>query len=738
MLTPRSSQLDPAEPMPRRPTLQQRWFLLASSLGLGTALIGSAFFIYSEYQHRLQDLHNFAAILTRSIAVEAPHLSDTSTLSLRLAVAGVDPLIDRACLFDDADNLLASWSNPGTQAPACTPAEATFDYLRPSSHLDSADTSIRVDLLVERSRLTGVILQLATPTMIALIVILIGVLVIARLLARSALRPISRLTESAVNFNPQAPVLQAVDNAPTEVTRLATAFNRVIDTLLEAKTALEGEIMQRKTAEQAERGASDLLRNIVDLVPSLIFARNEQGALLFANEAVARLYDTTLEALLDGSFHKGYTGLRPDGLLFSSSFHTTHAEEVWFTDTHGDMRRFLISQVPYQDGQARLVIGVDVTEEHRLQMQLQFSQRLEVIGTLAGGIAHDFNNLLTPILGYTSMLLDMPLSEDIHTKLRAMENAANRARDVVHQILTFSRQQQTIPMRTPIDAGAIVREAVALMQASIPSSVRIEEDIQPSGMVAVDPNQLHQVIVNLCTNSAQAIKGSAGLIKVSLRQIDADSPLIPVHAPPAPFACIEVADNGRGMPRDVIGHIFEPFFTTKNVGEGSGLGLSVVHGIVTAHGGEITVESEERRGSTFRVLLPLAARTGETPSRGISILLVDDERSVLQVTGELLTSQGFDVASFTDPQRALDAFQRKPAAFDVLVTDHNMPAMTGAELSRAIRAIKPELPIILITGFASSSVDELIGIDHKIMKPISGRELSMVIQQCVTTRHSTA
>ena len=273
------------------------------------------------------------------------------------------------------------------------------------------------------------------------------------------------------------------------------------------------------------------------------------------------------------------------------------------------------------------------------------------------------------------------------------------------------------------------------MQASIPSSVQIEEDIQPVGKVVVDPNQLHQVIVNLCTNAAQAISGSAGLITVSLCQIEPDSPLIPPHAPPAPFAGIEVSDNGRGMSRDVIGHIFEPFFTTKNVGEGSGLGLSVVHGIVTAHGGEITVESEEGRGSTFRVLLPLAEQAGIRASRGVRILLVDDEQSVLRVTRELLTSQGFDVESFTDPQSALQQFQMDPSNFDVLVTDHNMPGMTGADLSRSIRVIRPELPIILITGFASSSVDELEGIDHKIMKPVSGRELSMVIQQCLATRH---
>ncbi|MCB1684856.1 MAG: response regulator, partial [Pseudomonadales bacterium] len=351
------------------------------------------------------------------------------------------------------------------------------------------------------------------------------------------------------------------------------------------------------------------------------------------------------------------------------------------------------------------------------------------------GIAHDFNNLLTPILGYTSMLMETSLPADVHDKLRAMENAASRARDVVQQILTFSRQQQAIPVRTPIDISQVITEAVSLMQASIPSSVRIVKELEETGAVVVDPNQLHQVVVNLCTNAAQAIDAASGLITVRLYQIEPGSPLIPAHIAPAAFACIEVTDSGRGMSREVIGHIFEPFFTTKKVGEGSGLGLSVVHGIVTTYGGEITVESEERRGTTFRVLLPLALQPVDAAVRGVRVLLVDDEQAVLRVTGELLTTQGFEVESFTNPRMALEAFSRAPAEFDVLLTDHNMPEMTGSELARQIRAVRPDLPIILITGFASSSEDELGGIDHKIMKPVSGRELSMVIQQSLALRH---
>jgi two-component system cell cycle sensor histidine kinase/response regulator CckA len=396
--------------------------------------------------------------------------------------------------------------------------------------------------------------------------------------------------------------------------------------------------------------------------------------------------------------------------------------------------------VRYIGEDTALVIGVDVTEEHRLQLQLQFSQRLEVIGTLAGGIAHDFNILLTPILGYTSMLLETDLPADVLSKLRAVEAAANRARDVVLQILTFSRQQQTPITRGLMDVTTVVVEATDLLRASIPSTIQFRVSAEPMGQVRGDPNQLHQVIVNLCTNAAQAISGPAGIVEIRAFQITSDHPLIPVSLNEAAYACIEIRDDGSGISPEVINHIFEPFFTTKDVGEGSGLGLSVVHGIATAHDGDITVESREGEGSVFRVFLPIDQPQQDEQDHAVRgfVMLVDDEDSLLRVTNELLTNQGYEVTTFNHPNSALQELRNNPNQFDVLITDHNMPDMTGAELATAARRLRPDIPIILITGFESAAASDLEAIDHKLMKPISGRELAMVIQSSLATRRPAA
>ena len=728
--------------MPSNPSLQKRWFTLASALGIGTALLGTGLYLFLEIQHREQHLQNLAAVLSRTMVNEPANNStadpqlNQQQLRWRLAAAEIDPLIITACLHDADNNVLATYYRAQSKGPVCESSAAPGwrEYVKKVSRANG----IQVAVYAPRSEIIGVILQVSLPVLLAVALLLLLILAAAYYLTSTALQPIKRLTDNALNFDPQAPALQTIADTPQEVGDLANAFNRVIDSLLSTQYALREEVSQRRTAEDAERAARELLRNIVDQVPYLIFAQHANGELIFANQAVADLYGTSLDALLDGSFQQSFSTVKPDGLLFASSNRTTQAEELWFSNANNDALRFLVTRVPYLTGSARLIIGVDVTEEHRLPMQLQFSQRLEVIGTLAGGIAHDFNNLLTPILGYTSMLKEMDLPQEVLVKLGAVESAARRARDVVVQILTFSRQQQTIPSRTAMDIVPIIDDAVELMRASIPATVQIRKDFKPIDEVVVDSSQLHQVLVNLCTNAAHAARGGNVQIDVCLYELPPESPLIPTHLSPGHYACIEVRDNAEGIPRDVLSHIFEPFFTTKNIGEGSGLGLSVVHGIVTSHGGGISVESEEGTGTTFRVFLPLAGRANPNTAQSGEVMLVDDEESVLRVTAELLRLQGFTVRTFSRPADALSAFRNSPERFDVLVTDHNMPGMTGAELARMIRTIRPDLPIILITGFATSSLDELEAIDQKIMKPIAGRTLAMTIQQCLAKGNHAA
>ena len=568
--------------------------------------------------------------------------------------------------------------------------------------------------------------------------LLLALLFAAWLAAGRVSRHIDQLTREIRRVSPDQTGVSLSTSHLREINDLGLALEHLLHSALRAQSTMADEVSSRRAAQQAESASHKLLREIIDLLPCVVFARRHDGELIFANRAVADLYGTSLKELLLGSFAQTYPGPKPDRLLFSDAREGEQAE-VWFSAPQGNTHRFLVSRVTYLDNKATLVVGIDVTEEHNLQMQLQFSQRLEVIGTLAGGIAHDFNNLLTPILGYASLLMDSPLAADDKTKLSAILTAAQRARMVVQQILTFSRQQDTIPARTAIDISEVIEEAATLMRASIPAGIAMHTEFLSQPKAVIDPNQLHQVIVNLCTNAAQAVASDDGTISVRVSNLLAEDQRIPAHLNDEAYVCIEVADNGSGMPREVMNHIFEPFFTTKGVGEGSGLGLSVVHGIVTSHCGEITVESEESRGTNVRVLLPLAEQSSpQHPAPAPRIMLVDDDTSVLRVTQELLETHGFRVATFDQPTLALNALAADPTAWDVLITDHNMPAMTGAELARAVRAHRPEIPIILITGFADSAAEEMEGIDHKVMKPLTGRELSLIIQQSLAARHYAA
>ncbi len=714
-------------------TLQRRWFLLAAGLGTLSVLLISVAFLFGELDRRSRQLDQQATALS-SLLASAALRADHDAVAAALAVGSLDPLVVAACAYDGAGVVVASHR---VQTRAGCTALAEDPTLR--AHAATSDRAgISVELYRPASAVLPLLKEHSATTALIFASTLTLLLFAAWKLGGHAVAPLRRLGERMDRLDLEAPEAIAAQEDPSEVGDLAVRFDRAVTRLVGSRSDVRAEVSQRRAAQQAERSARELLREIIDLLPCLVFARRGDSELLFANRAVADAYGTTLDELLLGSFAASYEGTRPDGLLFSGTDVASSAEEVWFTTPGGEARRFLVSSVPYLDDEATLVIGVDVTREHSLQLQLQFSQRLEVIGTLAGGIAHDFNNLLTPILGYTSLLRASDLPADAKDKLDAVQAAADRARLLVQQILTFSRQQEPIAERRVQAIDESLEEALQLLRASVPADIHMTTRLEASTPVAIDAGQLHQVIVNLCTNAAQAISGPDGQIDVRLSEIAAGDARIPPHLDKLPHACIEVEDNGSGMAREVINHVFEPFFTTKGVGEGSGLGLSIVHGIVTSHDGDISVESQPGRGSVFRVLLPAAREDAPSDESATRVMLVDDEPAVLRVTHELLSTQGYAVETHTDPRAAWRALMAAPGAFDVLVTDHNMPQMSGAELARKVRRLRPNIPIVLITGFASPEPEELEGIDHKVMKPISGRELAIVIEQTLAARNHAA
>ena len=374
------------------------------------------------------------------------------------------------------------------------------------------------------------------------------------------------------------------------------------------------------------------------------------------------------------------------------------------------------------------------------QKQLIQLQKMEAIGTLAGGIAHDFNNLLVPILGFTGLVLDdLPTGSKSREHLSQVLEAGNRAKDLVSQILTFSRQTEIEPR--PIQLVPIVKEALKLLRAAVPTTIDIRQNIAPdTGAVNADPTQIHQVLMNLCTNAEHAMP-EGGVLEVSLASVELDEEFCAGHEglTPGPHVRLTVGDTGCGMDKKILKRIFDPFFTTKAPGQGTGMGLSVVHGIVKSHGGDIAVYSAPGVGTTFHIYLPVVesiveARPEMEPVQGgtESILFVDDETVAVEIGSEILKRLGYRVTTRTSSIEALELFRTKPGRFDLVVTDQTMPNMTGAELAVELLRIRPDIPIILCTGFShliNSEKARSLGIRELVMKPVVGTELGQTVRR---------
>jgi signal transduction histidine kinase/ActR/RegA family two-component response regulator len=378
----------------------------------------------------------------------------------------------------------------------------------------------------------------------------------------------------------------------------------------------------------------------------------------------------------------------------------------------------------------------------KYERQLQQVLKIQAIGTLAGGIAHDFNNILFPIVGYTELTMDeVPDDSVAHNNLEEVLKAAHRAKDLVQQILTFSRQSGL--ERKPVKVHLIIKEALKLLRASIPASIeiinKIDDDCHP---VMGDATQIHQVIMNLCTNAYQAMQDKGGTLEVNLSEVDVgyEETVKKIGMQPGKHLQLLVRDEGCGMDAIVLDRIFEPYYTTKEQGKGTGLGLSVIHGIVKNHRGDISVTSSPGKGTTFKVYLPITEDadivTELEPSNGAAkgnerILLIDDEEQIVSMEQQMLENLGYEVTARTDSTKALKEFSEQPQNFDLVITDMTMPQMTGDELAQKLLDIKPDIPVILCTGFNEDITEEkalAMGIQKFVMKPVIKNDLATTIR----------
>ena len=398
--------------------------------------------------------------------------------------------------------------------------------------------------------------------------------------------------------------------------------------------------------------------------------------------------------------------------------------------------------------QLRQIESAQVDKE-RLEAQLRQSQKMEAIGTLAGGIAHDFNNILGAILGYGELANEhVQAGSALRRYVDNVMHAAGRAKILVDRILGFSRSG--MGERVPVNVQFVVEEALELLQTSLLEGVRLETRLAAGNAAVIgDATRLHQVTMNLCTNSMHAMAASGGTLRVVLEPIELTETRAISRGALAPgdYVRLLVADTGTGIPAEVMERIFDPFFTTKGVGEGTGLGLSLVHGIVSDLGGGIDVVSEVGHGTRFEIWLPVVGEaprpvveeTMELPlAAGETVMIVDDERPLVNLTEEMLAQLGYEPIGFVSSAAALRAFQAQPHRFDIILTDEAMPDLTGTDLAREIRRLRPEVPILLMSGYGGSQLDVRAsrnGVTEVLRKPLQKRELGAALARALEFAH---
>lgn len=529
--------------------------------------------------------------------------------------------------------------------------------------------------------------------------------------------------------------------------------------------ALSTEIVERSRIKQELLESEKKFRALADTSPLAIYMSEgvEQKA-LYINPTFTKLFGYSIDevpnadhwwplAYPDANYRKQVSEEWQTKVKHAIDT-KTEIEPMEVVVTCKDGSKKNISWGFITSGRQNWACGLDLTDRKRveeerinLESQLRHSHKMEAIGTLSGGIAHDFNNILAAILGYADMAKDeIPEYSLAKYQIDQVLKAGNRAKDLVKHILTFSRKENQA--RVPVEVSVVVNEAIQFLRATIPTTIEIIEDIdEHCGQILADPTQINQVIVNLCTNAAQAMEDNGGTLEINLYKQDISAKNIEngTDILPGLYVILSVKDTGPGIEPENIERIFDPYFTTKEVGEGSGIGLAVVQGIIKSHEGAITVDSKKGEGSTFKVYFPIFQGVAQSeandnnllPPRGEEkILVVDDEESMVDMTQRLLERLGYQVIGETDSSHALEIFRSQAGSFDLVITDQTMPKLTGEQFAREIIQIRPDIPIILRTGY-SSKIDKekamAIGIKAFSMKPIDKLELSNLIRKVLNS-----
>ena len=520
------------------------------------------------------------------------------------------------------------------------------------------------------------------------------------------------------------------------------------------------DITERKIAEEAARSSETKFRELFEQSPIGLALCTMEGQLISVNPAYAKIIGYRIEEALKLSYWQitpeEYGGVEREKLAELQRKGRYEPYEKEYIHKNGHLVSVRLNGMNVlRNGENLIWSSVeDITalkkaeiEKKELIEQLRQSHKMEAIGTLAGGIAHDFNNILAAILGYADMALDdtpdnSPAKYDIEQVLKA----GHRAKDLVKHILSFSRKEHM--ERAPIQIHLIVMETFKLLRATIPATIEIKHDIDTRcGYILADPTQIHQVLMNLCTNAAQSMDENGGVLEVGLNKVHSNTFKlchIP-NLPPGEYIQLSVRDNGVGIDQQHLNRIFDPYFTTKDTGKGSGMGLAVVMGIIRSHDGVITVDSNSGEGTTFNVYFPMietqpldsANDTTSLPLGNERVLLVDDEKAMVDMTKRIIERLGYQVTTKTGSREALELFRSQPNEFDIVISDQTMPGLTGGELAKQLLTIRPNIPIVICTGYSSklnAKQAKTIGISGFIMKPVEKHELAITLRRALDER----
>ena len=536
---------------------------------------------------------------------------------------------------------------------------------------------------------------------------------------------------------------------------LLSGLEKAQDGLQDARDELDDKVKERTrelqelNLELAENEKK--YRNLFDLVSDAIFMiEKKAGTILEVNAFACSMYGYRRKEFLAMTYNDLLPGAEDIRLAALGEGRTALVKHHKKKDQSVFSVEITSNAFIWQDKQVYLAVVRDITarlqaelDRSQLSERLRQSQKMEAIGTLAGGIAHDFNNILSAVIGYTELSLDeVKEGTLLQRNLKEVLVAGQRAGDLVRQILAFSRQSEN--EYGPMQAGIILKEVSKLLRPSLPTTIQINLEVTADQKTILgDPTQIHQIVMNLCTNAAHAMESNGGLLELILENVQIDGNMTDpdvVDLPQGNYVKLTVRDTGTGMPEHVKERIFEPFFTTKEKYKGTGMGLAVVHGIVISHHGHITVDSRPGKGTTFGVYLPVAeqSQAEDTPMfdhvlyRGNeTILMVDDEVPIAELVKLELESLGYTIVTRTSSLEALEAFRANPSRFKALITDMTMPHLTGEKLAQKVKAIQSNLPVILCTGYSEKVREkevEKFGIDVVLMKPVGKMDLAKALR----------